>query len=120
MDRLLDAGAEDGADRCSISAINLGEVYYRMGRTRGSDAAEALWNDVRHGRLPLQVVDATRNRVRLASGLKMRHRIAFADAFAMQLAAEQDRPLATGDPEIQAAAPAESLQLLWLPTAAEG
>lgn len=67
------------------------------------------------GGLPIQPVEATRRRVREASGLKARYAIAFADAFAIQLAIERRLPLLTGDPEIETVERSEPLEIHWLP-----
>jgi ribonuclease VapC len=50
-----------------------------------------------------------------ASRLKARYPIAYADAFAIQLAREMDVPLVTGDPEIRALEKEGLLQVIWLP-----
>lgn len=114
VDRHLSAGAREGGTRCPISVINLGEVFYRIGRTKGITEAEAFWEDVRQGEVPVRVVESTRRRVRQAAALKARHLIAYADAFAIQLALETHLPLLTGDPEIKSIEAKESLKLLWL------
>lgn len=103
---------------CFISLINLGEVFYRLARVPGPAAADRFWEEVRGKILPIRPIDATRRRVREAAVLKSRYPIAFADAFAAQLAMEFDVPLITGDPEIRAVEAEEKLRVLWLPTSA--
>ena len=48
------ADAAAGRSALYMSVINLGEVYYRVGRVRGQDEAQRTIDDVR--RLPLTVV----------------------------------------------------------------
>jgi hypothetical protein len=50
-----------------------------------------------------------------AARLKGHYHIAYADAFAAQLAQEKHLPLGTGEPELQALEAAGELTLVWLP-----
>lgn len=115
VDGLLEAGARDDSQRCALSVINLGEVFYRLGRTKGEGAAEELWEAAVRGSLPVEVANATRRRIREAAAFKAAYRIAYADGFAIQLALERRLPLVTGDPEIRPVEQAEDLEVLWLP-----
>lgn len=63
----------------------------------------------------MQPVEATRRRVRASAALKARYAIAFADAFAIQLALERGLTLLTGDPEMEAVEREEPVEILWLP-----
>ncbi len=108
------AEGKAGGDTAAVSVINLGEVYYAIARNRSEEAADAFWHDAKRGTLPLAVIEATAPRVRAAARLKARFPISYADAFAMSTALEMKAPLATGDPEIRAAAPAAGLKLIWL------
>jgi ribonuclease VapC len=80
-----------------ISIVNLGEVYYRVGRR--SDRATALdtLNDIR--RLSLTIVPVSDETVFAAADFKMAYAISYADAFAAALADRTDATLVTGDPE---------------------
>jgi predicted nucleic acid-binding protein len=98
-----------------VSTINLGEVYYRLYRARGVEDADAFWEDARRGILPLSIVEPTRRRTLYAARLKACYSIAFADAFAIQLAQETQVPLVTGDPEIRALETESLLQIIGLP-----
>ena len=40
-----------------LSAINLGEVFYRIGRVRGEDEASRVWDTIRN--LTMTIVPAT-------------------------------------------------------------
>ena len=97
-----------------ISAINLGEVYYRLIRQRGRVAAEASLGAV-FAQPNLEVSQASWDRVRAAAEVKAGGRLSYADAFAAALSRELSAPLVTGDLEF---APLEAqglLTILWLP-----
>ena len=49
--------------RCYLSTINLGEVFYRFLRLKGVGDADAFWQDIKNGAIPVHLVDATRNRI---------------------------------------------------------
>jgi uncharacterized protein len=98
---------------CYISTINLGEVVYRLWRTRSREHAETFAREVRSGLIPLTLVDASRRRVLEAAGIKARHRLAYADAFAVQGALEKRLGLITGDPEIRDME-TERPELIWI------
>ena len=66
--------------RCYLSTINLGEIFYRLIRIKGIEDAETFWQDVRSGSMPVQLVEATRNRIREAARIKGKYPIAYADA----------------------------------------
>lgn len=83
-----------------ISIINLGEVYYRVGRTKGEAEAQRTVDELR--RLRLEIVSATDERVLAAAGFKMHHAVSYADAFAATSADEFSATLVTGDPELVA------------------
>ncbi len=110
---LARAATEEGF-RCWISWINLGEVYYRLCRTRGVGAADAFWLDVRRS-LPVTPVGVTAGRVLEVARLKARYPMALADAFAVQLAREMGLPLVTGDPEIRGLEQQGVVQAIGLP-----
>ena len=80
------------------SIINLGEVYYRVGRVKGLREAEETVRDIR--RLPLTILAATEDDVWAAARLKMEHAISYADAFAAAAARRLAAVLITGDPEL--------------------
>ena len=110
----LEQAAREDAFHCFLSVINLGEVYYRLLRLRGSDEADSFWEEARKGILPVTLVTPTPTRVRQAARLKANYPIAYADAFAAQLAQEKQVPLLTGDPELKALEQAKVLTLVWL------
>lgn len=115
VEGFLERAATEEEFRCWISWINLGEVYYRLYRTRGMGEADAFWQDVRRS-IPVTPVGVTAGRVLEAARLKARYPIALADAFAVQLAREMGLPLVTGDPEVWALEEQGVLQVIWLPS----
>lgn len=81
-----------------MSVINLGEVFYRVGKVNGADVAQETISEIHN--LSLTVLPATNERVFAAAGLKMHYSISYADAFAAATAIELNASLATGDPEL--------------------
>jgi predicted nucleic acid-binding protein len=90
--------ARAGNTELFISVINLGEVYYRIGKAKGEREAQETLDDVR--RLCLTVVPATEEALFAAARFKMHHAISYADAFAAATAEDLNAVLATGDPEL--------------------
>jgi ribonuclease VapC len=84
--------------KLNISIINLGEVYYRIGRVKGRKEAEETLKSLY--KLPLQVLPATDQIVLEAAALKMEWAISYADAFAAAEARRLNGTLVTGDPEL--------------------
>ncbi|OIO97944.1 MAG: hypothetical protein AUK03_01795 [Anaerolineae bacterium CG2_30_64_16] len=81
-----------------LSIINLGEVYYRVGkRSDRADATDAL-EKIRH--LKLTIVPASDEMVMAAADLKLEYAISYADAFAVALADRTGAILVSGDPEL--------------------
>ncbi|MFW6068804.1 MAG: type II toxin-antitoxin system VapC family toxin [Chloroflexota bacterium] len=81
-----------------VSVINLGEVYYRVGRKAGALVAQETLEELRN--LGFTILSATDRRVFQAADLKRQYAISYADAFAVAAAAEQEGILVTGDPEL--------------------
>jgi ribonuclease VapC len=108
------AEASAGRTQVLVSSINLGEVCYLLARRRGNTVAEALWQEVRRGSVPLRAVPATWSRVRAAARLKAQFPISYADAFAAALALERSSPLVTADPEFGPLHEVAGLQVIWL------
>jgi predicted nucleic acid-binding protein len=90
--------AADGQAFLALSIINLGEIYYIVGRSHGSQAADSFLERIK--RLPIQIMQADEPRVLAAARLKMNHAISYADAFAAAAALELEAVLLTGDPEL--------------------
>lgn len=81
-----------------VSVINLGEVYYRVGRKEGAIVAQETLEELRN--LGFTILSATERRVFQAADLKRQYAISYADAFAVAAADEQKGILVTGDPEL--------------------
>jgi predicted nucleic acid-binding protein len=90
IDRLI-------ADRPLASWVNLVEVYYRVERDQGRDAADETLADLRAA-LSLDL-PGTARMIEVAR-LKARAPIALGDCFAVATAVAHDLVLLTGDPEI--------------------
>ncbi len=82
-----------------LSAINLGELVYITERERGLVQAQIVLNAVEQ--LPVQILEATRERVLAAAHLKATHAISYADAFVVAAAQEMGATILTGDPEFR-------------------
>ena len=82
-----------------MSIINLGEVYYTVGKVKGEAEAQKTLEQI--SRLSLTVLPATDERVLAAARWKIHHAISYADAFAAAAAAELEAALVTGDPELE-------------------
>jgi len=91
--------AEQGNAQLFISVINLGEVYYRIGKVKGEEEAKETLDEIR--RLPLTVIPAVEKAVFHAATLKMHYAISYADAFAAATAEESRAIIVTGDPELK-------------------
>jgi ribonuclease VapC len=92
--------AREGTARLLISIINLGEVYYTIGRLRGEDFAEQILSELRL--LPLEILPIDEADVFAAARWKMQDPLAYADAFAAAAAEKYQAVLVTGDPELLA------------------
>ena len=83
-----------------ISIINLGEVYYSVGKMRGQLEADETLDDIR--RLPIKILPADDEIVLAAARIKMEFAVSYADAFAMVAAERFAAPLFSGDSELEA------------------
>lgn len=90
--------AQDGTARLFVSIINIGEVYYRVGKTHSSKEADSVLADLYL--LPMEILSADDDTVLSAARLKMAHTLSYADAFAATTAQQKDATLLTGDPEL--------------------
>jgi hypothetical protein len=97
-----------------MSVVSAGEVYYQLVRAVGPASAGAVWGDLTRGTMPLVLAAATTPRVKRAAAIKARYPLAYADAFAVGLAAELGWPLATGDPEMRRPAAYGVVRVEWL------
>ena len=91
-------GAQEGTARLFASIINIGEVYYRVGKMRNQKEADSVLQDLYL--LPIEVISAEDDIVLDAARLKMKYTLSYADAFAAVTAQQKDATLLTGDPEL--------------------
>ncbi len=80
-----------------MSAVNWGEVFYIAWRRNGE--AKAREAEAKLQEMPIMVIAADRERASRAGGLKQKHGLGYADAFAAELAIERGAWLVTADPE---------------------
>lgn len=90
--------AREGTVHLFISIINLGEIYYSVGRLRGLNFAEQVLADLRL--LPIEILPVDEAAVFAAARWKMQYPLAYADAFAAAAAEQCQAVLLTGDPEL--------------------
>ncbi len=93
-----------------LSVVNYGEILYQRERRGGIPAVQRTVAVVDN--LPVRVVDVGRDLAFTAAHFKARHPIAYADAFAAALAAQEPATVVTGDQEF--AALEGEIQIEWL------
>jgi predicted nucleic acid-binding protein len=93
-----------------MSTISLGEISYIVERRRGAVACQEALKRLEV--FPIQLQEATLERVMVAARLKARYTISYADAFAVGLAQELGAPVVTGDPEFEQVK--SLIDVLWL------
>lgn len=98
-----------GRPRLFVSLINLGEVFYILGRRIGEQKARETVAEVRAG--GIEVVPVSEDLVFEAAAFKIRYPLADADAFALATARRQGGVLVTGDPELKAV---KEVSVLWI------
>ena len=79
-----------------MSWINLGEVFYIVGRQKGEKEAGNTLEEVLL--LPIHFHEANKNRILAAAGYKMKFHVSYADAFAIALSVSLNGTILTGDP----------------------
>ncbi len=92
--------AAAGIDQLVMSWINVGEAFYMIARKRSHPAAEEFLR--RLPSLPIHLVLPTADSIIRAARIKSQSRLSYADAFAVDLAVQQQAGIVTGDPEIAA------------------
>jgi predicted nucleic acid-binding protein len=96
---LLDQ-ATSGQQQLSMSWINVGEVIYMLVRKRSQHASEDFLS--RLPSLPIRLVLPTADGFVRAARIKSKYKLSYADAFAVDLAVQEQGGIVTGDPEIAA------------------
>ena len=91
---------DEAGSRASIhiSWINLGEVFYTIARRKGLEAAESVLDDIQI--LPIRLHVPSKADILAAATVNSKHRVSYADAFAVSLAQKINGTIVTGDPEI--------------------
>jgi predicted nucleic acid-binding protein len=91
-----------GRDQIVISAVQWGEIASVLLKRYGQPAAETALHDLRA--FDFNLVPATAERAQRAAFIKVRTKIPYADAFAVELASDSsDHLLITGDFDFKAA-----------------
>lgn len=93
---LLGQAAASEVD-CLFSLINLGEIYYIVGRRHGIQAADETLAELIEA--PITLLAASHEVVIQAASFKMAHPISYADAFALSAAIQYKATLITREPE---------------------
>lgn len=106
-ERLL--GEEVGELKLIMNIINLGEIFYILGRRKGEQEAKSTVDELMA--TPIKILSVTDSLVFEAASLKIRHAIAYADAFAVATTKVQNGTLVTGDPELKGL---EEIPILWI------
>lgn len=92
-----------------MTVVNLGEVVYMTERKRSLPDAHLALATV--DSLPIIQEEATRELALAAAHCKARHRMSYADAFAVALAQMRQAELVTGDPEMRHQ---NEVELVWI------
>jgi len=82
-----------------VNEINVGEVYYIVGRHRSLDHAERVLDHLET--LPMEVVGNSFDDVLDAARIKAAHALSYADAFAAATAVRFGATVLTGDREFE-------------------
>ena len=93
-----------------FSLINYGECVYVVEREQGLQQAQRAIGII--DQLAVQVTPVDRSLVFEAAHVKARHRLSYADAFAVALAKRHQGRVMTGDPEFRAVEPEVAID--WL------
>jgi predicted nucleic acid-binding protein len=92
-------GRELGKPKLFVSVINLGEVFYILGRRKGEREARETVDEIRASLT--EVLAVPEEIVFRAASFKIRYPIAYADGFALATAQAVGGALVTGDHELK-------------------
>jgi ribonuclease VapC len=98
VERLIQKARDQQAE-LFMSVINWGEAYQVFWREHGKAAAEEEL--VRLDRIPVAIIEANRELTIVASSLRVRYALPYADAFAAALALAERALLVTTDPDFE-------------------
>ncbi len=82
-----------------MTCINAGEVYYMAYRKDGADKAALVWKVIQQ--FPIHIAEVDIGFTHKAAGIKARHKLSFADAFAAALTISEKATLIAGDAEFE-------------------
>lgn len=102
--------ARDSGRELLLSVVNWGEVYYITLREAGSERAEEVIRLI--STLPIQIVPADLELTKQAAEFKSKHKMSYADCFAVELAKQRKAELVTGDKEFRGVE--GEVKILWL------
>ncbi len=83
----------------SMNIINLGEVYYRIAKSKNIKTAEDVLEKIKL--LPIKIIPASNELVLEAAKIKAKYPIAYADAFAIITADNLKATIVTGDSDMK-------------------
>lgn len=92
-----------------VSLINLGEVFYILGRKKGEREARETVEEIKGS--VIGVVPVSEELIFKAALFKIRYPLAYADGFALATAVAVGGALITGDPELRNV---EETPILWI------
>lgn len=95
----LIADAHETGTPLMMSVVNVGEVWYIVAREVSETEADNSISEIKH--LGIEFVDVNWNLTQEASRFKAKHKMSYADCFAVALAKENKAALVTGDPEFK-------------------
>jgi predicted nucleic acid-binding protein len=104
--------AKKGETRLLLTWMNLGEVYYRVCRTRGETKAQEVLATIKEW--PVTLLAGDEPLTVAAAGIKAAHALSYADAYAVAACLLHQAALVTGDPEMRPVEKALSLRVKWI------
>lgn len=102
--------ARDSGRDLLLSAVNWGEVYYITLREAGQERADQVAHLI--SSLPIEIIPADLELTKQAAVFKSKHRISYADCFALALAKQRKAELVTGDKEFREVE--KEVKILWV------
>lgn len=96
--RLLE-GAKNKEVKLFLCWLNLGEIYYKVWRKKGREAAQKTLSLIE--KLPIELVSVNDELVLQAAEIKAQYSISLADCFVAALARNERTLILTADPEFK-------------------
>lgn len=91
--------ASNGLIDCIINEVNVGEIFYILGREYGINKAERFLKNFQL--VPIKIISNQFKIIVSASKLKIKFQISYADCFAIATAIEKGAIIVTGDPDFK-------------------